>query len=958
MMTRSQIPHAGVSLLWWALCFIVSCSPTPGSKDGNSPAGKPTLTAKARHESVQLSWSPVDDADKYVIYWSPTQEGTRNMQEVSFETDQVSFNHKGLTNGQTYYYAVAAWKNGRGEKSTVIAATPQSRPDAPQQFTAVAHNSKVTLQWQAVANAEHYYVQTAMDSGVLPAIVDITNTPFFESRQLTNGRRYYFIVTASNTYGDSENSQEIYATPTSFQSVAAGRDHSCALTTDNTVWCWGGNASGQRANGEMSSLPQPVPKQIEDTKQPGEWQSLASGATHNCGIKSDHSLWCWGNNKAGQLAIDLAIEASPYPQQETTHNNDWSTRPNALALGSNFSCALKLIKKSTGDENTLWCWGSNTYSPSTSTKNPQPAQVGSTSDWVAITAGTHHACGIRSNGELLCWGDNSTKQLGRGEDNSVSLDPNPQRVNETGPWRAVSAGLSHTCAIKSDESLWCWGNNYKGAVGNGELPNTSQRKTHAQPLPIGINNKKWRALAAGMDHTCAIDSDDTLWCWGSNIYGQLGNNTTQSLSEPTAIGLTLIDTVTAGTYHTCAFNREGTMYCWGYNASGQLGNGQVMPDATQPVQIAKNKTDWQSVFAGSDRSCAIDTTQTLWCWGHNDPVEFNTGSTTSTAAPGVVIDIKYPKDNSGWSSVALGAPLSKACGVKRGERRCWENGSWSAADGATSWGQVAAGSFHFCAIQSGGALLCWGLNFIGQLGNSTAINCPPSIPGCEYPLNNSLWVGASTDRWDSIVARGSFSCALNKNQSLQCWGKNDLLSPQLTSRPTAVNNDTDWATIAVGESHICGLKNGGTLLCWGSNGVGQLGVILSQTPQITPDKAKPVQTVQNNVTQWSNLMTGDRYTCAANRNDGGLWCWGENDNGQLGYEPRGWQSVPDKVMNGLTHFTVDVTAQNNIAAGTSHTCAIRAVERTLWCWGNNNAGQRGDGSAWKETPQAVYFPQQ
>lgn len=921
------------SLLLLALSFLVSCAPTPGSEN-DFPPGKPSLSAQARHQSVQLSWPPVADAEAYLIYWSATAEGVRDLQDSSFVTKELAYQHEGLKNGQTYYYAVAAWKNIKGEKSATVAATPQSKPDTPQQVTAVAQDSEVALAWRQVPNATRYYVQTGIDSGVTPAIVAETTDPTFEARQLTNGTRYYFVVTASNDYGDSDASQRIYATPTSFLSLAAGDDHTCALKTDGSIWCWGGNTSSQLANGSTGITSQAQPSPIPDPRPSEKWQVLATGAKHNCAIKSDRSLWCWGLNESGQLGRgEIQPKFSAQPQQ--IEGDEWSTKSNALALGTAFSCALKTV---TGDAHTLWCWGDNTdgqigITPS-SNKIPQPTKVGGEADWAAVFAGMNHVCGIKITGNLFCWGRNDYKQLGRGGDNPPAVSSQPVLVAELGPWIAASAGLNHTCAIKKDQSLWCWGNNDHGALGNGVV----QRTTHPLPQRINAPGQNWSAVTAGRNHTCALNVTGNLWCWGGNIYGQLGNGVTVSQSLPIAADASLtLKAVAAGTHHTCGFTLKGQIYCWGYNAQEQLGDGQTL-DPTRPVRVrtadeiqnvAVEKKDWQKVFAGGDQSCAIDETKALWCWGNNLPLISRNGTTVAAARPA-------RKDlETGWNNVALGGSSSEDCGLKDGQRRCWKEGVWNIQQETPQWNALAKGGLHFCGLASGGSLYCWGRNDEGQLGNG--------LRGGTVKLPDATRVGTETDQWHSIAAHENYTCALKTNpdnplqRTLWCWGENTKFSPPLnTLLPTEIDGD-DWDTLALGRWHRCGIKSDQTLQCSGDDSYDKLKV-----PAIPTG------------TQWTAITAGSYHTCAVRGDNGQLLCWGLNDEGQLGNGTRGSNSsTTAAVMIGPDPLAV--YSPTAIAAGNNHTCAINA-DRSLWCWGDNHAGQLGDGSAWKETPQLVSFP--
>ena len=242
--------------------------------------------------------------------------------------------------------------------------------------------------------------------------------------------------------------------------------------------------------------------------------------------------------------------------------------------------------------------------------------------WTHVAPGDQHTCATRANGTLWCWGDNAYGDLGIG--NQTGQDrPRPVTTPAAGGWANVTAGGDHTCAIRSGGTLWCWGDNAYGELGIGNQTGQDRPRPVTTPAAGG-----WASVTAGGDHTCAIRSGGTLWCWGDNAYGELGigNQTGQDrprpVTTPAAGGWA---SVTAGGTHTCAIRSDGTLWCWGRNETGQLGignqNNQNLPrQVTTPAPGG-----WASVTAGGDYTCATRTGGTLWCWGFGDYGQLGTG---------------------------------------------------------------------------------------------------------------------------------------------------------------------------------------------------------------------------------------------------------------------------------------------------------------------------------------------
>jgi hypothetical protein len=270
--------------------------------------------------------------------------------------------------------------------------------------------------------------------------------------------------------------------PGSWSSLTAGGAHSCGVKTDGTAWCWGDNVFGQLGDGTTTD--RWTPAQV-----PGSWSSLTAGGAHSCGVKTDGTAWCWGNNGVGQLGDGLDNSQSSTPIQVP---GSWSS----LTAGGHHSCGVKT-------DGTAWCWGANwagQLGDGTTTDRWTPTQV--PGSWSSLTAGGAHSCGAKTDGTAWCWGHNGFGELG---DGTTTDRWTPTQV--PGSWSSVTAGGAHSCGVKTDGTAWCWGHNGFGELGDGT---TTDRTTPYQvPGP-------WTRLTAGSWHTCGVNTDSTAWCWGND----------------------------------------------------------------------------------------------------------------------------------------------------------------------------------------------------------------------------------------------------------------------------------------------------------------------------------------------------------------------------------------------------------------------------------------------------------
>ena len=291
--------------------------------------------------------------------------------------------------------------------------------------------------------------------------------------------------------------------------IAAAQDHTCATLSGGARRCWGRNGSAQLGTGgtEDRSNTRPVDAPGGDPL----WSTLATGWFHTCGLTRDRQLACWGGNSRSASAEPLGVESVTRPKL-VDDARDWA----AVAAGGFHSCALK-------SDGSIWCWGMNESGElglGDAADRADPAAI-PMSGWTALGAGSFHTCAIRGDGELWCWGGGANGQLGVGtrasDDSSIPLRVEIGSLRASTQWRAIAGGMSHSCGLQDDGSLWCWGRNDHGQLGVGDTEN------RFEPARVDVPGKdEWIRIGAGREHTCAIRSDRSLWCWGENANGQIG----------------------------------------------------------------------------------------------------------------------------------------------------------------------------------------------------------------------------------------------------------------------------------------------------------------------------------------------------------------------------------------------------------------------------------------------------
>ena len=340
---------------------------------------------------------------------------------------------------------------------------------------------------------------------------------------------------------------------TGWAGVTVGFAHTCAMASDGSIWCWGSGGRGRTGHGDGDTRFEP-----EQVGSNTDWDMISAGRTHTCALRDNGSLWCWGEGDQGRLGT--GNESNRNTPTQVTNDTDFTY----VSAGSYHSCALR-------DGGTLWCWGGNQYEQrgfGGSDDQLIPAQVGGGSDWTSVSASFAHTCGIREDQTLWCWGGgNERGQLGVGTTESRAT---PTRVGTQADWTLVSSGRRHTCGIRGDGTLWCWGSNGNGQLGQG----SGSSNEYLVPTQVG-GHTDWGSVVAFNYHTCGIREGGTLWCWGWNDFGQVGQGNTDDWESPQQVDADAEweSTATGSTSHSCAIRTAGTLWCWGRGAEGRLGLG-------------------------------------------------------------------------------------------------------------------------------------------------------------------------------------------------------------------------------------------------------------------------------------------------------------------------------------------------------------------------------------------------
>ena len=643
--------------------------------------------------------------------------------------------------------------------------------------------------------------------------------------------------------------------------VAAGYNFTMAIKDDGSLWAWGSNSLGRLGDGTTTHRNRPV-QIMEDVVY------VSAGDAHSMAIKSDGTLWGWGSNHAGRLGNGTTTHSySPIFVMDNV---------TAVLAKDNTTAALRT-------DNSLWAWGGgrstiNIFALDVSTNRYSPEHI--IDDVVYISGGRRTLFAVRKDGSI--WSSGELRLGGQRPGWNDEADFSPLYYGVL----TVSIRQQHALALRYDGTVWAWGSNAAGQRGDGTSGLGNWNSQPAQVLDDVVS------ISAGRIFSMAIRSDGSLWAWGANHHGQLGDDTTVSRTTPTMVipltprvPETGVVAVSAASHHTMAIMADGTLWAWGFNNTGQFGNGTTTNRST-PVQVGQI-TSWESIAAGTSHSAGIRSTDSLWAWGDGTHGQLGNRANHGAAWP-----------------------------VAVGEQMIFGGILYTPGREIGRWSSIAVGGSHTMAIRDNGTLWAMGANSSGQLGDGTTNqrNWPTQIG--EY-------------RWLYVSANNFHTVAIREDGTLWAWGRNNYgqLGDGTTDNrhsPVQVGTANNWINVSAGANQTAAIQSDGTLWAWGRNNQGQLG------DGTTDDRLLPAQVGTNS--NWASVSAGAFHTVAI-RTDSTLWAWGGNGAGQLGIGTSESQHTPVRVLENA----------RTVSAGFNNTFVIK-TDGSLWGFGDNGFAQLGDGT--------------
>lgn len=681
-------------------------------------------------------------------------------------------------------------------------------------------SSGVIKCWGTVGGMDTYSLPTVIDVGVTYNQLSFKSNSGCGITNLGQLKCFASIIGDGNAFS---NTTTPYVHAGTYIWTKAFGSATCAIRSNNDLYCWGYNSSGRLGNG--NSVNQFSPVQIDS----GQGYNSIEIGNHTCAITTAQQVKCWGLNTYGQLGDGTtATRSSPGAVI------DGGQTYLKVLVATDFTCGLTTTNK-------IKCWGRNNYgqlADGTTTDSPSPISVDSSTDYIDLALGVDHVCGITNNNLVKCWGRNSNSQIGNG---STTNALSATQVDVGTTFSKIFLNSTFTCGIQlGTGTLKCWGlipgyntvlstptimdttlafsnifsdnTNILGVTTSGELffqdyssAGTGLYGTGYNITPTKQDPEKTFSVVSG---ACRIETNGKLFCASYS-----DGTTTQYLVHIPVDPTHAYTRVSSNTLDACAIRSDGKLFCWG--VSGVTGDGTTNPRYS-PVAIDSNNT-YSEVSVGSvGATCAIRTTGELYCWGTNTEGTVGDGTTTFRASP-VLVD-------SGTSYEKISVTY-QACGIVKttGVLKCWGDGFRGKVghnsqtdqlvplviDAGTSYKDVKTIDQHTCGVTVGGALKCWGRNFWNEIGDGGG-------------GNRLLPVHIDTLTTFESVSEGitEYTCAIVVGGAVKCWGlgtagRAGQASSTSISTPQTVVGLPAMVSLYAGYIRGCGLDQSGIQWCWG-----------------------------------------------------------------------------------------------------------------------------------------------
>ena len=851
------------------------------------------------------------------------------------------------------------------------------------------------------------YTETINDSGTWRSVYPDLNRLYTAGKVETLGRpssssTFSLFYSNPNLVSSYANTPTLNSPNDWLSAEVRGGASVVAVSDYGDLWSWGSTTYGELGREDSDSYYDPTEPYgggtwktppVEDNYR----KSFAIGDIHAAAIKNDGTLWTWGGAPGTGVYypsfVQLSVRRLPYPEPGTpVTTSAGGTNWKKITSAGQTNLAIKT-------DGTLWGWGltlsfnifgTNAGGEENSlVTTPTEVWPGSGS-WkdislYAISSYQHpsgfRANGIKTDGTLWSWGYSGADGYFYAGGTGLNVVSTPIEVYGGGSWESVETGPGMTMAIKTDGTLWGWGNSSNttyllpyGSSFGGPLSST--------PVEVYGGGTNWKQIALQTHthmsetdaysgewykHAAAIKTDGTLWTWGYNAYKQLGVNTTSSrISTPVEVhgGGTNWKQVSVGLRVTMAVKTDGTLWAWGniqdnafhYN---DIANDKIISgNHTTPVQLSGS--DWLSVYVGPSRYMAMKTDGTLYQWGvHPKKQSYGTNrwsGYSSTAETPYGFGVPSEVDVWGTNTVASNLPgkVENITGLNK-----WKY----ASTGGSGFSSIYGFTLH-AAIKTDKTLWLWGVDRGPSYSYSQTFNYPFGIPFADYPTTTAEYrVKTPTEvfgggEWDDVKIGKNAVLALKSNGTIWGWGKNPdgqlgVGDNNIRVTPTEISGGgTTWSKISMGTFHAAAVKTDGTLWTWGSNYNRQLGIIDSQSPDTsavnstsftsTPLSVYTPTTIASSKTDWVDVACGEINTVALD-SQGDVYVWGNKD--FLGKFIDSRQLTPVQVdgtwklpgSNPYDYGTFGVSMYDDGTNVQHPTGQVRGIKNdaTLWVWGSN-----------------------